>query len=272
MNELLNEVTLIARTAGEAIMEVYRGHIEVERKEDDSPLTVADLAANHVIQSNLKKLTPNLPIISEESASIDYSIRSGWRQYWLVDPLDGTREFIKRNDEFTVNIALIEDGKPVLGVVYAPALGLMYSGSAETGAIKQQGTAAPTVIRARPLDTAQPVVAGSRSHAGEKLEAFLQQVETRLGPPKLLSLGSSLKICLVAEGEADVYPRLGPTSEWDTAAAQAVLECAGGSIVDTQGRPLRYNTKDSLLNPEFFACGIAPPAWQHYLNGCGETS
>lgn len=266
MNEMLNEVTLIARAAGEAIMEVYRGHIEVERKEDNSPLTVADLAANHVIQSNLKKLSPELPIISEESASIDYGIRSGWRRYWLVDPLDGTREFIKRNDEFTVNIALIDEGRPVLGVVYAPALGLMYSASAEAGAIKQQGTSAPKVIRARTLHAANPVIAGSRSHAGEKMESFLQQVESRLGPPKLLSLGSSLKICLVAEGEADVYPRLGPTSEWDTAAAQAVLECAGGSIVDREGNVLRYNTKASLLNPEFFACGIAPPAWHEYLN------
>ena len=266
MSELLNEVTLIARAAGEAIMEVYRGHIEVERKDDDSPLTVADLAANQVIQSNLSKLSPDLPVISEESASLDYSIRSTWRRYWLVDPLDGTREFIKRNDEFTVNIALIEEGKPVLGVVYAPALGLMYSASADTGAIKQQGTAAPTPIRARPLNAASPVIAGSRSHAGEKMETFLRQVEARLGAPKLLSLGSSLKICLVAEGEADVYPRLGPTSEWDTAAAQAVLECAGGSIVDREGYALRYNTKESLLNPEFFACGIAPPAWHEYLN------
>lgn len=266
MSELLDEVTLIARAAGEAIMEVYRGHIEVERKEDNSPLTVADLAANHVIQSNLRKLSPDLPIISEETTSLDYSIRSTWRRYWLVDPLDGTREFIKRNDEFTVNIALIEGGRPVLGVVYAPALGLMYSASAETGAIKQQGTGAPTIIRARPLHTAQPVVAGSRSHANQKMEVFLQHVADKVGPPKLLSLGSSLKICLVAEGGADVYPRLGPTSEWDTAAAQAVLECAGGSIVDLQGRPLRYNTKDSLLNPEFFACGIAPPAWHQYLN------
>jgi 3'(2'), 5'-bisphosphate nucleotidase len=266
MNELLNEVMLIARSAGDAIMEVYRGHIDVERKEDDSPLTVADLAANHVIQSGLQRLAPELPIISEESASVDYSVRSGWHRYWLVDPLDGTREFIKRNDEFTVNIALVEDGRPALGVVYAPALSLMYSASAETGAIRQRGTETPAIIRARPLHAANPVIAGSRSHAGEKMEAFLRQVESRLGPPRLLSLGSSLKICLVAEGEADVYPRLGPTSEWDTAAAQAVLECAGGSIVDGEGNTLRYNTKASLLNPEFFACGVAPPAWHQFLD------
>lgn len=265
MKELLDEVTLIARVAGEAIMEVYRGHIEVERKEDNSPLTVADLAANHVIQSNLKKLVPDLPVISEESAAVDFEIRSTWRRYWLVDPLDGTREFIKRNDEFTVNIALVEEGRPTLGVVYAPALELMYSGSVATGAIRQQGSAVPAPIRARSLDAANLVIAGSRSHAGERMQAFLQNVSEDLAPPQLISMGSSLKICLVAEGGADVYPRLGPTSEWDTAAAQAVLEHAGGSLVDATGSPLRYNTKASLLNPEFFARGRTPHAWQRYL-------
>ena len=265
MNELLNEVTLIARAAGEAIMEVYRGHIEVERKDDNSPLTVADLAANHVIQSNLGKLSPEIPVISEESAAMDFSVRSNWRRYWLVDPLDGTREFIKRNDEFTVNIALIEEGSPVLGVVYAPALALMYSASAETGAMRQQGTAEPTLIRARSLNGSQPIIAGSRSHSDHKMQIFLQKISEKFGPPMVIPMGSSLKICLVAEGGADVYPRLGPTSEWDTAAAQAVLECAGGSLVDLHGQPLRYNTKDSLLNPEFFACGVSPPAWHEFL-------
>lgn len=266
MRELLNEVTLIAHAAGEAIMEVYRGHIEVQHKEDNSPLTVADLAAHHVIQSNLTKLTPGLPIISEESASLDFSVRSQWRKYWLVDPLDGTREFIKRNDEFTVNIALIEEGRPVMGVVYAPAMGLLYSGGDGLGAIRRQGTAAPTPIRAKPLNSEDVIVAGSRSHSNARMEAFLHNVGEHLSPPKLVSLGSSLKICLVAEGGADVYPRLGLTSEWDTAAAQAVLEHAGGSLVDVNGNPLRYNTKDSLLNPEFFARGLSPHAWQQYLS------
>lgn len=264
MRELLNEVTLIARAAGEAIMEVYRGHIEVQQKDDNSPLTVADLAAHHVIQSNLTKLTPELPIISEESASLDFSVRSQWRKYWLVDPLDGTREFIKRNDEFTVNIALIEEGRPVMGVVYAPAMGLLYCGGVGLGAIRQKGTAAPAAIHARPLNSQDVVVAGSRSHSNARMEAFLHKVGEHLSPPKLVSLGSSLKICLVAEGGADVYPRLGLTSEWDTAAAQAVLEQAGGSLVDANGNPLRYNTKESLLNPDFFARGVSPHAWQQY--------
>lgn len=266
MRELLNEITLIARAAGEAIMEVYHGHIEVQRKDDNSPLTIADLAAHHVIQSNLTRLTPDLPIISEESASLDFSVRSQWRRYWLIDPLDGTREFIKRNDEFTVNIALIEEGKPTMGVVYAPALGLMYSGGAGLGAIKQKSTGTPVPIRARSLSKENVVVAGSRSHSNERMESFLQNVAENLAPPTLVSLGSSLKICLVAEGGADVYPRLGPTSEWDTAAAQAVLEHAGGSLVDVSGEPLRYNTKESLLNPEFFARGLSPHAWHQYLS------
>lgn len=265
MKELLNEVMLIAQTAGEAIMEVYRGHIEVQRKEDDSPLTVADLAAHHIIQSSLSRLTPDLPIISEESPSLDFSVRSQWRRYWLVDPLDGTREFIKRNDEFTVNIALIEAGRPMMGVVYAPATKLLYSGGVGLNAIKQGDAAGARAIRARPLNREDVVVAGSRSHANARMEAFLRNAGRHLSPPKLVSLGSSLKICLVAEGGADVYPRLGPTSEWDTAAAQAVLESAGGSLVDANGNPLRYNTKDSLLNPEFFARGLSPHAWQQYL-------
>lgn len=262
---LLEEITLIARAAGEAIMEVYRGEIEVQRKEDNSPLTIADLAAHQIIHSSLSKLTPGIPILSEESAQIDFGIRSTWRQYWLVDPLDGTREFIKRNDEFTVNIALVEDDRPVMGVVYAPALGLMYSGGAGKGAIRQRGTAASEPIRARALRPDELVVAGSRSHSDEKMAGFLQNVSAKLAPPTLVSMGSSLKVCLVAEGNADVYPRLGPTSEWDTAAAQAVLEHAGGHLVTLDGRPLRYNTKESLLNPEFFACGLSPHAWHQYL-------
>jgi 3'(2'), 5'-bisphosphate nucleotidase len=269
MNEasaLLQEITLIARAAGEAIMEVYRGSIEVQHKKDNSPLTVADLAAHQIIQSSLGKLTPGIPVLSEESAHIDFSIRSTWQQYWLVDPLDGTREFIKRNDEFTVNIALIDDGQAILGVVYAPALSIMYSGGAGMGAIRQRGTHAPEPIRARRLDKSDLVIAGSRSHSDERMTRFVEKITENLSPPTLVTMGSSLKICLVAEGNADVYPRLGPTSEWDTAAAQAVLEHAGGHLVSADGRPLRYNTKESLLNPEFFACGLSPHAWHQYLN------
>lgn len=259
---LLQEVVTIALQAGNAIMEVYRGEITVSRKEDDSPLTQADLAAHHVIEDGLSRLEKKLPVISEESASIHYSKRKEWDKYWLVDPLDGTREFIKRNGEFTVNIALIEDHRPVLGVVYAPALGLLFFAAKGEGAYRQLDDKPPQSIHARAFDATQVTVAGSRSHAGARLLRFLD----RIGPHMLISMGSSLKICLVAEGRADIYPRLGLTSEWDTAAAQCVLEEAGGHLMATDGLALRYNTKDSLLNPEFFAVGAEPPNWSKYLD------
>lgn len=260
-NELLNEVIAIAQEAGRAIMAVYEGDIAVSRKVDDSPLTQADLAANHVIAAGLAKLAPELPILSEESEALPFVERRTWQQYWLVDPLDGTREFIKRNGEFTVNIALILDHAPVLGVVYAPALDLLFFAAKGRGAFRQLGNKSPQPIRARAFDATQVTVAGSRSHAGERLLRFL----SKMGPHMLISMGSSLKICLVAEGRADVYPRLGPTSEWDTAAAQCVLEEAGGRIVDTKNRPFRYNAKESLLNPEFFAIGATDHDWSQYL-------
>lgn len=269
MNEFsswMDEVIAIARKAGDAIMEVYSGEIEVQHKHDNSPLTQADLAAHNVIELGLSKLTSALPILSEESAAIPYATRSTWRRYWLIDPLDGTREFIKRNGEFTVNIALIDQGKPVIGVVYAPAIEVLYYGTAGCGAFKQEDGKPAAPIRARELDFSNLAVVGSRSHSDVRMQAFLADLKRNHLSPKLISLGSSLKICLVAEGRADVYPRLGPTSEWDTAAAQCVLEQAGGRLVNMQGSAFCYNTKDSLLNPEFFACGATPHNWNRYLN------
>ncbi len=252
----------IALLAGKAIMAVYEGEIAVSRKEDSSPLTQADLAAHDIITNGLAGIDPSIPVISEESSAIPFDERKKWNRYWLVDPLDGTREFIKRNGEFTVNIALIEDHMPVMGVVYAPALDLLFHAIKGEGAYRQLGNGAPQRIRARNFDPTQVTVAGSRSHAGERLLAFLD----RIGPHMLISMGSSLKICLVAEGRADVYPRLGLTSEWDTAAAQCILEEAGGQIVGTNGQVLRYNTKDSLLNPEFFASGANSRNWSKYID------
>jgi 3'(2'), 5'-bisphosphate nucleotidase len=257
----LQAVTAIALEAGRAIMEVYNGKIEVSRKEDNSPLTQADLAAHLVIEAGLARLTPDLPVLSEESEALPYAERSLWPRYWLVDPLDGTREFIKRNGEFTVNIALIEQHEPVLGVVYAPALDLLYYAARSEGAWRKQNGGAEMRISARPYDSEQITIAGSRSHTSERLSAFLSHFHSH----ELISMGSSLKICLVAEGRADVYPRLGPTSEWDTAAAQCILEEAGGKLVDTSNRSFRYNTKPSLLNPEFFATGASSPNWADYL-------
>jgi 3'(2'), 5'-bisphosphate nucleotidase len=257
----LDVVAGIAREAGEAIMRVYAQGIEVQHKQDESPLTQADIAAHHVIESGLAALVPELPVLSEESAAIPFETRRHWHEYWLVDPLDGTREFIKRNGEFTVNIALIRDHRPVLGVVYAPALDLMFFAIHGGGAFRQLGNAAPVQVRVRPYDPARLTVAGSRSHADDALSRFLQ----RLGPHILVSMGSSLKICLVAEGKADIYPRLGPTSEWDTAAAQCILEEAGGKLIGLNGAPFRYNLKESLLNPHFLAVGSCDHDWGQYL-------
>lgn len=257
----LADVIAIARRAGDAIMAVYEQDIEVQQKQDNSPLTQADLAAHDIIESGLGALVPELPVLSEESAAIPFSTRQQWERYWLVDPLDGTREFIKRNGEFTVNIALIEHHRPVMGVVYAPALNLLFYAAKGEGAYKQFGAQAAVPIHARPFVSHQITVAGSRSHAGESLLRFLE----RLGPHMLISMGSSLKVCLVAEGRADVYPRLGPTSEWDTAAAQCVLEEAGGKLVGLDASPFRYNQKESLLNPQFLAVGAGDHDWTQYL-------
>ncbi|HQR60465.1 MAG TPA: 3'(2'),5'-bisphosphate nucleotidase CysQ [Methylophilaceae bacterium] len=261
-HDLLPAVIALSRQAGDAIMAVYQQGFEVQRKDDNSPLTQADLAAHDIITRGLEALAPTYPVISEESASIPYSLRQQWRTYWLVDPLDGTREFIKRNGEFTVNIALIDDHRPVMGVVFAPALNLLFYATSGGGAFRQMKQQAPQAIRARAFDATQVTVAGSRSHGDARLLNFLG----RIGPHMLISMGSSLKICLVAEGRADIYPRLGPTCEWDTAAAQCVLEEAGGSLADTRRQPFRYNTKDSLLNPEFFATGASHPDWAQYID------
>ena len=211
-----------------------------------------------MIRDGLARLTPDLPLLSEESAGIPFATRSAWRRYWLVDPLDGTKEFINRNGEFTVNIALIDDHEPVLGVVHVPVSAVTYAGLAGAGATRSENDAAPQPITAR-TPCHHPVrVVGSRSHASPRLAGFLE----RLGEHEMVSMGSSLKFCLLAEGRADFYPRLGPTSEWDTAAAHAVLLAAGGRIVTLDGRPLQYNRKDSYLNPPFLAYADTGRDWR----------
>lgn len=259
--ERLEQIVALAKQAGARILEVYDSDFEVDHKADNSPLTAADMAAHEAIVAGLKVLTPQLPVLSEESAEIPYAERSTWDEYWLVDPLDGTREFVKRNGEFTVNIALIRAGVPVLGVVYVPVTGVCYSACAGLGAFKAEAGAAATPIRARALGDGPVVVVGSRSHRGDSLNAFLD----KLGAHEMMGMGSSLKLCLVAEGRADIYPRLGPTSEWDTAAAQCVVEQAGGRVTDLELQPLRYNGKESLLNPFFLVFGDASRDWGRYL-------
>jgi len=255
--QLLDAVRDIALRAGDAIMAIYETGFAVDYKLDASPLTEADRAAHAVIVDALAALTPRLPVLSEESPPEAIANRREWQAYWLVDPLDGTKEFIKRNGEFTVNIALIEATRPILGVVSAPALGVVYAGASELGAWRSSAPGEAQSIAVASAHAGPARVLGSRSHPSAALSEFLANVE----PFEIVPMGSSLKICLVADGSADIYPRFGPTSEWDTAAAHAVLESAGGNMIDLQGRKLRYNTKDSLLNPHFLAVGDSSRNW-----------
>jgi 3'(2'), 5'-bisphosphate nucleotidase len=258
--EALRRVTIeIARGAGREIMAVYAGDFAVERKSDRSPLTAADLAAHHYIARELAAITPELPLLSEESAALEWSQRRDWTRYWLVDPLDGTREFVKRNGEFTVNIALIEHGQPILGVVYAPARGDMLHAVRDAGAARET---AQGDVPLRGRKAASPArIAGSRSHGDPRMQGFLD----RIGAHELVPMGSSLKFCLVAGGDADVYLRYGATSEWDTAAGQCIVEQAGGKVTDLQGLPLVYNRRESLINPEFIAIGDPAAKWQRWV-------
>ncbi len=253
LQALLPDLIAVSQRAGDAILEVYGQNFSVTHKADDSPLTQADLASHVIIRDTLAKLTPDVPLLSEESADIDFQTRSGWRQYWLVDPLDGTKEFVNRNGEFTVNIALIRNHQPVCGIVHVPVSGVTYTGIANDGARRYAAGQEPVAIKVRQPCPSPIVVVGSRSHANPRLEQHLAS----LGDYELVSMGSSLKFCLLAEGKADFYPRLGPTSEWDTAAAHAVVTAAGGRIIKLNGEPLEYNRKESLLNPEFLV--IADP-------------
>lgn len=255
--QYLPEIKEIAVRAGKAILEIYGQDFEVMTKDDASPLTQADLASHRIIRDELARLTPEIPLLSEESAEIPFDIRAGWNEYWLIDPLDGTKEFVNRNGEFTVNIALIRANEPVLGVVYVPVTGVTYAGVTGAGAWRSDAGGATETIRVR-VPCADPmVVVGSRSHANPALVGHLE----KMGAFELVSMGSSLKFCLVAEGKADFYPRLGPTSEWDTAAAHAVVLAAGGKIVTLDGEALRYNLKKSFLNPEFLVIADAARDW-----------
>ncbi len=267
VSPLLQQIAELARRAGEAILEVYGTDFSVRRKDDDSPLTAADLAAQRVIMAGLNGLDPKLPVVSEEARAADWQERRQWQRYWLVDPLDGTREFVKRNGEFTVNIALIDGHRPVLGVVLAPVSGELYAAEQGGGAWMAVGDGAWQAITARPL-AAPSVIAGSRSH-GHSTQALLGKL---VGEDyRHLPLGSSLKFCLIARGTADAYLRLGPTSEWDSGAAHCVLLEAGGDVLDLSGQRLRYNATDSLLNPEFIAVGDCSVDWAQRLRDAGAA-
>lgn len=248
----LTQIEQIAIDAGKAIMTIYIQPFDVIEKADQSPLTLADLAANQIIIQRLQFYYPDIPILSEESVEAFHgSNQSGL--YWLVDPLDGTKEFVKRNDEFTVNIALINKGVPVLGVVYAPALDLMFSAIHGGGAFKQSNDRQKQLIHIKQYPLEPLKIVGSRSHGDEKLTQWLK----RFADYEILPMGSSLKLCLVAEGVADIYPRLGPTSLWDTAAGHIVLKEAGGYLVQFNGEELNYANTSQLLNPFFLAIGCS---------------
>ncbi|MCI0749050.1 MAG: 3'(2'),5'-bisphosphate nucleotidase CysQ [Nevskiales bacterium] len=258
--KLLERIVGLACEAGERILEVYRSDFAVTHKDDSTPLTQADLAAHRHIVATLERLDPGRPILSEEAANIPYAIRRAWSRYWLVDPLDGTREFISRNGEFTVNIALIEDHRPALGVVHAPALNLTYGAARGAGAFRLKG-GQRDVLQTRKAP-AVPTFVISRSHRNPELEALLARAPRH----RAVSQGSALKFGLVADGSADFYPRTGPTSEWDTAAGQCVVEQAGGVVWRLpEQTPLAYNEKDSLLNPPFAAIGDSAYDWAALL-------
>jgi 3'(2'), 5'-bisphosphate nucleotidase len=253
----IEHVCRIAKDAGAAIMNIYDGEHGVEYKDDKSPLTLADKASNRVIEEGLREHFPEIPILSEEGKDVPFTERKQWSRFWLVDPLDGTKEFIKRNGEFTVNIALIEGSQPVAGVVYVPAQDKLYWGVVGQGAwveTKSLKLQADSDSQAREIRVRKPdykkglTVVMSRSHPSPELGEYLKNIKVADAMP----VGSSLKLCVVAEGKADLYPRLGPTMEWDTAAGHAVVVAAGGTIHTPEDEPLRYN-KENQLNP-FFIC------------------
>ncbi len=255
----------VTRRAGLAILKIYESDFEVRRKSDTSPLTQADLAAHKLIAAALAELTPEIPLLSEESMPPPYSERRHWRRYWLVDPLDGTREFINRNGQFTVNIALIEGGQPVLGFVGVPTLGRVYVGRVAAHRAECYEAGKVRRIAARPMAAHRSLmVVASRSHGNDRLERYLRKLSAKFADIERKAVGSSLKLCILAEGGADLYPRLGPTSEWDIAAAQAVLQAAGGTLRRLDGQPVTYN-KPEFLNPDFVAVADDGFPWAAYL-------
>lgn len=253
-------LALAMRAAGE-ILRIYASDFAIHLKSDRTPVTAADLAAHAVLCEGLARLTPDIPVLSEESAPDEHPQRLGWPRLWLVDPLDGTREFVARSGEFSINIALVEDHLPVFGLILMPVSGAAYWAWRGGGAWKLVPGSTPVPIRCRALGSGPVRVAGSRRHTGHLLQTYLGY----LGEHVYRGIGSALKACLIAEGEADVYPRFGPTSEWDTAASQILLEEAGGGLCDGARRPLRYNARHTLINPDFLAFGDAGHDWTRYL-------
>lgn len=260
--QYLNPVISVAKQAGKEILKLYKkdGHLAVKLKADDSPLTEADLVANDIVNSGLKALAADIPLLSEEGENIAYEERSKWGDYWLVDPLDGTNEFINHSGEFTVNIALIHNHKPVLGVSYAPAHFTCYFACIGEGAFREDADGEKCRLYTRKINSRKIKVVVSKNLGIKKLQKFLSNLDDH----ELIYYGGSLKLCLIAEGVLDVYPRLGANFEWDTAAGQCIVEEAGGAVVDLNFKQLQYNTKDSLYNPYFLVIGDRSYNWKEY--------
>jgi 3'(2'), 5'-bisphosphate nucleotidase len=245
--QLISSVVEIAKEAGIAITEIYNSDFDYQLKKDLSPITAADNLSHNIITERLKTLTPNIPILSEENCNIPYKIRSQWTQYWLVDPLDGTKEFISKNGEFTVNIALIENNTPIFGVIDIPVTNETYWGSKVNGSFCSDANNDVKQINVSE-DNQNPIrLVASRSHPSNMLASLLEIIVDY----EIIEIGSSIKFCLIASGQADCYPRFGPTSEWDTAAGEAIVESAGGQVVNTNGDSMNYNVKEDYLNPNF---------------------
>ena len=264
LTDLIVPLRAMTAEAGRLILDHYGGQQPVEYKADHSPLTVADRASHTYLVEQLKRLTPSVPVLSEESDPDEVAERRKWERFWCVDPLDGTKEFIKETDSFTVNVALVEDGAPVLGVIHVPARGLTYWGGVSVGAWKAEAEADPVAITTRAAAPDALTVVASRDHAGPAIDAVIQRIQADGREVHRAHMGSALKFCLVAEGAADFYPRTTPTMEWDTAAAQSILEAAGGGVFTTDGQALCYN-KEDLRNPAFFAVGDPALPWQQWV-------
>jgi 3'(2'), 5'-bisphosphate nucleotidase len=262
--DLMQPVIDLVQRAGTVILPYWRSDVAVQEKADASPVTAADLAAHHVLAQGLAALDPDIPVLSEEACDLALAERASWTRWWLVDPLDGTKEFIAGSEEFTVNVALIEQGRVVFGVVGVPASGRCYYGGAGLGAWRVEPEISPQPLSVRLAPQAAFIIVASRRHSSPAQEHLLAGLKSSFGDLHLASVGSSLKFCLLAEGEADCYPRLAPTSQWDTAAAQGVLEGAGGEVLDLQGLTLRYDARESYLNPSFLALPSAA-AWRETL-------
>lgn len=261
---LLESMVEAVRAANAAVSSVYGRAVNVQTKADQSPLTEADLLSHRVLTARLATISPVLPVVSEEGGLADYDERVTWAAYWLIDPLDGTKEFIARNGEFTVNLALIEDGRPSLGVVGVPACATIFTGDVRASKALRIDQHGMTELNVRAYAGRNPTVVASRRHGCDELAERLARLEGTHGPVALRNIGSALKLCLLAEGRADLYPRLGPTSEWDTAAAHAVLEAAGGAVLQLSGAPLRYNKPD-ILNPPFVGVSDVAVDWTRWF-------